>query len=435
MDAGELLEMDLYEEVAQQGQAPLSPAYVPDPIELDEHVPVYVSEPEHLEYHVPSDDDMQVEDQPYADDASLTAESPGYIADSESIEEASIDYPDEPEDDDEDPHNDNKRKADDSLRNNQQQQPHKKQNVAKAYTVGPGEKKAYTKNLPLCTMCNYHHIRQCAPKCGNCKRYGHTTSDCQVKTNNDKNQKARACYKCGNTRHKKKNCLNPKNRGNGNRDRVVQGRAYALGGKDASPDSNVITCTFLLNNCYALILFDTGANRSFVSTTFSDLIDITPTTLENHYDIELADGKIIRVNTIIRGCTLNFMNHSFNIDLMPVSLGSFDVIIEMDWLKKYHEVIICDEKIVRVPFGREMLIFQGDGNNQREESRLNIISCTKAQKYLSKGCHVFLSHITTKESKDKSKGKRLEDVPIVRDFPEVFLEDFLGIPPALQAEF
>ncbi|GJY00793.1 putative reverse transcriptase domain-containing protein [Tanacetum coccineum] len=117
------------------------------------------------------------------------------------------------------------------------------------------------------------------------------------------------------------------------------------------------------------------------------------------------------------------MNHPFNIDLMPVPLGSFDVIIEMDWLTKYHGVIICDEKIVRVPFGREMLIFQGNGNNQREESRLNIISCTKAQEYLSKGCDVFLAHITTKEAKDKSEGKQLEDVPIVKDFPEVSPED------------
>ncbi|GKD55979.1 hypothetical protein Tco_1289366, partial [Tanacetum coccineum] len=107
VNAGEIPKMDPYEEVAQQGQAhPLSPAYVPDPIELDEHVPVYVPEPEHPEYHAPSDDDIQVEDQPYVDDASPTAESPGYIADSDSIEEDidadSIDYLDEPEDGEED---------------------------------------------------------------------------------------------------------------------------------------------------------------------------------------------------------------------------------------------------------------------------------------------------------------------------------------------
>ncbi|GJX18046.1 putative reverse transcriptase domain-containing protein [Tanacetum coccineum] len=273
--------------------------------------------------------------------------------------------------------------------------------------------------------------RQCAPKCGKCKRYGHATTDCRVNTNNtnNKNQKAGACYECGNTGHMKRNFPKLKNRGNGNGNGPAQGRAYALGGRDTSPDPNVITGMFLLNDRYAKILFDTDADRSFVSNTFSTLFDITPTTLENHYDVELADGKIIRVNTIIRGCTLNFMNHPFNIDLMPVPLGSFDVIIGMDWLTKYHGVIICDEKIVCVPFGREILIFQGNGNNQREESRLNIISCTKAQEYLLKGCDVFLAHITTKKAKDKSKGKQLEDVPIVRDFPKVFPEDLSAWAP------
>ncbi|GKD96198.1 putative reverse transcriptase domain-containing protein, partial [Tanacetum coccineum] len=147
--------------------------------------------------------------------------------------------------------NDNKRKADDSSRNNQQQQPYKKQNVARAYTAGPGEKKAYTGNLPLCTNCNYHHIGQCALKCGNGKRYGHTTNDCRVNTNNNnnsnKNQKAGARYECGNTGHIKKNCLKLNNHGNGKGNGTAQGRTYALGGRDASPDSNVITSTFLLN--------------------------------------------------------------------------------------------------------------------------------------------------------------------------------------------
>ncbi|GJX74692.1 putative reverse transcriptase domain-containing protein [Tanacetum coccineum] len=264
-----------------------------------------------------------------------------------------------------------------------------------------------------------------------CKRYGHTTTDYRVNTNNNNNnnQKAGACYECGNTGHMKRNCPKLKNHGNGNENDTTQGRAYTLRGRDASPNSNVITGTFLLNNHYATILFDTGADKRFVSNTFSVLINITPTTLESHYDVELADGKIIGVNTIIRGCTLNFMNHPFNIDLMPVPLGSFDVIIGMDWLTKYHGVIICDEKIVHVPFEREMLIFQGNGNNQ------SIISCTKAQEYLSKGCDVFLAHITTKEVKGKSEGKRLEDVPIVRDFPEVFPEDLPGIPPARHVEF
>nr|GEV37217.1 putative reverse transcriptase domain-containing protein [Tanacetum cinerariifolium] len=158
--------------------------------------------------------------------------------------------------------------------------------------------------------------------------------------------------------------------------------------------------------------------ESFVSTAFSSLIDIVPTTLDHDYDVELADEKIIRVNTIIRGCTLDFLNHSFNIDLIPIELGSFDIIIRVDWLVKYHAVIVCDEKIVRIPFVNEILIVYGDGSNNGHESRLNIIWCQKTQMYFLKGYNVFLVHITTKKAKDTSNEKRLKDIPIVRDFPE-----------------
>ncbi|GJX69809.1 reverse transcriptase domain-containing protein [Tanacetum coccineum] len=126
-------------------------------------------------------------------------------------------------------------------------------------------------------------------------------------------------------------------------------KVYAVGRAGTNPDSNIVTGTFHLNNRYASVLFDTGVDRSFVSTTFSSQIDITPTALDHYYDIELANGRIIGLNTILRGCTLNFLNHPFNIDLMPVELGSLDIIIGMDWLAKYQAVIVCAEKIVRIP--------------------------------------------------------------------------------------
>ncbi|GKA65865.1 putative reverse transcriptase domain-containing protein, partial [Tanacetum coccineum] len=222
--------------------------------------------------------------------------------------------------------------------------------------------------------------------------------------------------------HYKKDYPKLKNKNHGNQagNGKARTRAYAVGNTGTNPDSNVITGTFLLNNRYASILFDTGADRSFVSTASSSLIYIVLTTLDHDYDVELAGGKIIGVDTIIRGCTLNFLNHPFNIDLMHVELGSFDVIIGIDWLSKYHSVIVCDEKIICISFGNEILIVRSDRSNNGHESRLNIISCTKTKMYLMKGCPVFLAHITAKKAKDKSKEKRLEDVPIVRDFPKVF---------------
>nr|GEX15407.1 reverse transcriptase domain-containing protein [Tanacetum cinerariifolium] len=186
----------------------------------------------------------------------------------------------------------NKRKADDSSRNNHghQQQPAKRQNVAKVYNM----------------------------------RSGHFARDCRSSGNTNVANAQR-----DNREIPKGNVGNAEKKGNASRD----------------PDSNVIMGVFLLNNRYASILFDTGADRSFISTAFSSLIDIVPTPLGNSYDVELADGKIVGLDTIMRGCTLNFLNHPFNIDLVPVELGSFDVIIGMDWLRRCPAVIVCDEKL------------------------------------------------------------------------------------------
>ncbi|GKB68789.1 hypothetical protein Tco_0930201 [Tanacetum coccineum] len=104
-------------------------------------------------------------------------------------------------------------------------------------------------------------------------------------------------------------------------------------------------------------------------------------------------------------------------------------------LSMYHVVIVCDEKIVRVPYADEVLIVRGDRSDGRNESRLNIISYTKTQKYMLKGRRVFLAHITEKKNEDKSEEKRLEDVPVVQDFPEAFPEDLAGVPPTRQVDF
>ncbi|GKA10149.1 putative reverse transcriptase domain-containing protein [Tanacetum coccineum] len=274
-----------------------------------------------------------------------------------------------------------KRKFEDTSRNtqNQQQQQNKRQNTGRAYTARTGEKKPYGGSKPLCSKCNYHHDGPCAPKCHKCNKVGHFARDCRstANANNANNQKGTGsgqkptCYECGVQGHFKREC--PKLKNNNNRGNQVGGgnapaKVYAVGHAGTNPDSNVMTGTFLLNNRYASILFDTGADRSFVSTAFSSQIDITPTALDHYYDVELADGRIIGLNTILRGCTLNILNHPFNIDLMPIELGSFDAIIGMDWLVKYQAIIVCAEKIVRIPWGNETLIIHGDGSNQGNEA-------------------------------------------------------------------
>ncbi|GJY45666.1 putative reverse transcriptase domain-containing protein [Tanacetum coccineum] len=305
-----------------------------------------------------------------------------------------------------------KRKNDDLSKNNQNQQ-NKRQNTGQAYTAGNSDRKSYAGSKPLCSKCNYNHEGPCPPRCNNCKRVGHLTQDCRSRpanannnnnnrNNNNNNQKGNGCYECGAQGHFKRNCPRLRNNDRGNQagnDRAPA-KVYVVGNAGANPD-NVVAGTFLLNNRYAYILFDTGADRSFVSTAFSSQIDITPSTLDHYYDVELADGRIIGLNTILKGCTLNFLNHQFNINLMPVELGSFDAIIGMDWLAKYQAVIVCAEKIVRIPWRNKTLIIHGDGSKIPQGKRR----------------------------------EGLKDVPIVQDFPEVFPEDLPGLPLTRQVEF
>nr|GEV37372.1 hypothetical protein [Tanacetum cinerariifolium] len=273
----------------------------------------------------------------------------------------------------------NKWEFDDISKNNQnkqqqQQQHNKRQNTSRAYTARVGHQaRDYMSVASANTANNQRGTRTVQnPTCFECGAQGHFKRECLKLKNNRVNQA-----------------------GNGN----ALAKVYAVGHAGINQDSNVVTGMFLLSSRYSSILFDTGADRSFVSTAFSSQIEIMPTALDHYYDVKLADGRIIGLNTILRGSTLNFLNHPFNIDLMP---------------------------IVHIPWGNETLIVRGDRSDQENETRLNIISCTKTQKYMLEGCHVFLAHVTTKESKDKSKRKQLKEVPIIRDFHEIPKVQFLG---------
>ncbi|GKB17587.1 putative reverse transcriptase domain-containing protein, partial [Tanacetum coccineum] len=140
--------------------------------------------------------------------------------------------------------------------------------------------------------------------------------------------------------------------------------------------------------------------KNFVDTRFSSILDIDSVKIGACYEVELADGRL---------------------------LGSFDVIIGMDWLVKHDAVIVCGEKVIHIPYRNKMLIVESD----KGVSRLKVISCIKARKYIERGCHLFFAHVM----ENKLREKRLEDVPVIHDFPEVFPEDLPGLPPPRQVEF
>ncbi|GJR72553.1 putative reverse transcriptase domain-containing protein [Tanacetum coccineum] len=243
----------------------------------------------------------------------------------------------------------------------------------------------------VCPKCkNRKHGGDCW-KCGKCGKLAHKTTACWSLDRKDV-----TCFKCNEKGHRKRDCPKLKKNEQGGNNR---GAVYKLGAVDAQQDPKVVTGTFLLNNRYATALFDSGADKIFVSTNFSTLIDIEPIELDTSYEVELADEKV-------------------------------EVLISiMGWmvLFRYDAAILCGEKKVRIPLEGKTLVIEGDRNN----SRLKIVSCIKAQKYIEKGCELFLAQVTEQESKEK----RLEDVPVIRDFPEVFPDELPGLPPPRQVEF
>nr|GEV69098.1 putative reverse transcriptase domain-containing protein [Tanacetum cinerariifolium] len=189
---------------------------------------------------------------------------------------------------------------------------------------------------------------------------------------------------------------------------LIRGRAFMLGAEEARQDPNIVMGTFTLNNHFATTLFDSGADYSFVSTSFLTLLGLEPSDLGFKYEIEIASGKLVDIDKVIKGCKLEIEGHVFDIDLIPFGHGSFDVIIGMNWLSNNKAEIICHEKVVRIPL-LDSNVLRVLGEKPDEKAR-------------------FL--MSTKAS-----DKKQEEIVVVRDFPEVFSDDLSGLPPSQEIEF
>ncbi|XP_021971512.1 uncharacterized protein LOC110866675 [Helianthus annuus] len=209
--------------------------------------------------------------------------------------------------------------------------------------------------------------------------------------------------------HQNQNSNNKNNsKGNGG---GAKGRTFTLGKGEARNDSNVVIGKSRLNNHFANVLFDSGVVRSFMSESFRKLLDVTHVSLENKYTTELADGKPAVLTHTLNVCRLSLAGHAFEIDLMPTTLGSFDVVT------------------IRIPLSSgETLSIQGD----RSGVVTDIISFMQAHKYLRKKNSVAIFTLITEQSTGE---KKADDFPIVRDFPDVFPEDLPGRPPHRHVEF
>ncbi|GJW75526.1 putative reverse transcriptase domain-containing protein [Tanacetum coccineum] len=298
---------------------------------------------------------------------------------------------------------------------------------ARAMTQAQGENVNQGGHAPKCNRCNMFHFGNCPVKCSKCGKRGHHVRDCRGKgvATGANAEPIRVCFKCGDPNHLANSELCPEKKKQDGRN--ASGHVYAVKDVDQAQGPNVVTGTFLLNNRYFSMLFDSGSDKSFINASLTHLIDNEPERISASYEVELADGRIASTNTVLKGCTLNLVNHLFKIDLILTELGTFDVIIGMDWLADNYAVIICSKKVVHILIKNRTLVVKGDSNS----SRLKVISCIKARKYIERGCHLFLAHVTEKEKSEK----RLEDVPVIRDFPEVFPDDLSGLPPPRQVKF
>ncbi|GJY38080.1 putative reverse transcriptase domain-containing protein [Tanacetum coccineum] len=231
----------------------------------------------------------------------------------------------------------------------------------------------YSGTAPKCTTCNHHHLPETPCRaCFNYNCLGHFAKDCRVVPRNvnpinGRNPVARTYYEYGSVDHIKAACprLNQAQRlggnhqnqvvavnggqGHGNQGNQERGRALMLGVEEARQDPNIVTGTFTLNDHYATILFDSGADYIFVSTTFIPLLGIEPSDLGFSYEIEIANRQLVEIDKVIKGCKLEIEGHMLDINLIPFGSGSFDVIIGIDWLSDHKAEIIFHEKVVRIP--------------------------------------------------------------------------------------
>ncbi|KAJ0587760.1 putative transcription factor interactor and regulator CCHC(Zn) family [Helianthus annuus] len=341
----------------------------------------------------------------------------------------------------------------------QQQSHHRQAPVINALPV----KRAYTGPHPLCLTCSYHHpVRIACRFCAHCNLYGHFMANCRYGPRQAPVQaaahqallpapqgqpaaqapavNARVCFACGDPNHFANMCPNrvvkqepqqQQQQQQPQQQQVARARTFNINARQAHADNNVVNGTFLVNGIYASCLFDTGADNCFVSFEFEKLLSRKRSYLPSSFEVEVATGRTVAINSVFRDCTLELNNHLFPIDLIPMQLGSFDVIISMDFLRENHAEVVCFEKMIR------FLLTNGDllcVYGETASKGLKLMSCVQASKYLRKEYSAFLANIVVAE-KEKKKKVEVKDVPVVREFPQVFPDDLPGLPPSRDIDF
>ncbi|KAJ9542729.1 hypothetical protein OSB04_029235 [Centaurea solstitialis] len=288
------------------------------------------------------------------------------------------------------------------------------------------------KDYPRCSKCGKNHLGECrmgSGTCYKCGKPGHISHDCKVEP--------KICFKCFRPGHFANECPTaavsteisgsaPVKAIEGGPSKKVEAprtraRVFQLTANEAKAEPDVVIGIFLVNSMPALVLFDTGASKSFVSWSFCKDFMNVKSKLGSPLEVEIADEEFHLCKYVYRNNILELEGVKFSIDLIPIPMREIQVVAGMDWLRRNGANVDCENcrVVVRNPSGGELTIL-GDVSKRIPK----VCSIAKARSY-----------VLPWSDQGESKKKTVKDVPVVCEFPDVFPEDLPGIPPERQVEF
>ncbi|KAL0292521.1 UNVERIFIED_CONTAM: hypothetical protein Sradi_6985700 [Sesamum radiatum] len=309
---------------------------------------------------------------------------------------------------------------------------------------------------PNCSTCGRRHLGQCwgpdaIPRvCYNCGGRGHISRDCPSQTPSSGGSVSRGAASQSSIgssgRGAERGRGRGRGRGTGNRDgdhtigggirgsgaQVNQGqtqaRIYNMTREEAPASNDVISGTILLFDVEAYVLIDPGSTHSYISSELTSKIPGENSSLGYNLMVYLPMGGGVVVNSVRKGSLVRIGDVTFPVDLVVMDLKEFDVILGMDWLAQHRAVVDCYKKEVMIESSdHPKVVFVGE----RQVVPVCVISAMEARQLMLEGCEAYLAHVIDAEKVNPT----LEEIPVVRDFPEVFPNDLPGLPPHREVDF
>ncbi|XP_075507418.1 uncharacterized protein LOC142544243 [Primulina tabacum] len=267
-------------------------------------------------------------------------------------------------------------------------------------------------SIKPCPLCNYRHIGECLKNTG-------------------------ACFNCGKMGHQIANCPEPLKKmtwsntnatPNKPKENKTNARMFAITQEEVDEANDVVAGTIIINKISAYVLFNCGATHSFISKRFTKKLGLIPEILVEPFRIATPTSKTIETHKIHRNCIVYINTHTFNAELIQVNMVEFDVILGMDWLSESHAIVDCQRKIIKLRTPSQKDITYHD----KAKKRKSILSASQTWKAMKSGEIVYLAMVNeVKEEVDL----KIEDIPVVQEFSDVFPEELPGMVPDCEIEF